>query len=137
LELGSCQAKLHGTWKHVLVLETGMTRNMTASKRVCRGKHNLSLSLYIYMCVCVCVLLTFSITPEVITPFLGCFMWFGVHGVCLAPRWSEMDCHMRDSPLCWFSLHEIWYICYYNDECSIYREHMVTIHERMRPLNNQ
>jgi hypothetical protein len=36
----------------------------------------------------------------------------------------------------------IWYdivylIYYYNDECSIYREHMVTIHERMRPLDNQ
>jgi hypothetical protein len=26
---------------------------------------------------------------------------------------------------------------YYNNECSIYREHKVTIHERMRPLNNQ
>jgi hypothetical protein len=26
---------------------------------------------------------------------------------------------------------------YYNDECSIYREHKVTIHERMRPFNNQ
>jgi hypothetical protein len=26
---------------------------------------------------------------------------------------------------------------YYNDECSIYREHMVTIHEMMRPLDNK
>jgi hypothetical protein len=26
---------------------------------------------------------------------------------------------------------------YYNYECCIYREHMVTIHERMRPLNNK
>jgi hypothetical protein len=26
---------------------------------------------------------------------------------------------------------------YYNYECYIYREHMVTIHERMRPLNNK
>jgi hypothetical protein len=26
---------------------------------------------------------------------------------------------------------------YFNDECSIYREHMVTIHEGMCPLDNQ
>jgi len=28
-------------------------------------------------------------------------------------------------------------IYYYNNECSIYREHKVTIHEWMCPLNNQ
>jgi hypothetical protein len=28
-------------------------------------------------------------------------------------------------------------IYYYNDECSIYREHMVTIHERMHHLDNK
>jgi hypothetical protein len=33
--------------------------------------------------------------------------------------------------------YERYSIYYYNDECSIYREHKVTIHERMRPLNNQ
>jgi hypothetical protein len=33
--------------------------------------------------------------------------------------------------------YERYSIYYYNNECSIYREHKVTIHERMRPLNNQ
>jgi hypothetical protein len=33
--------------------------------------------------------------------------------------------------------YERYSMIYYNDECSIYREHKVTIHERMRPLNNQ
>ena len=33
--------------------------------------------------------------------------------------------------------YEIYSIYYYNNECSIYREHKVTIHERMHPLNNQ
>jgi hypothetical protein len=39
--------------------------------------------------------------------------------------------------ICYFSSYEILWIYYYNDECSIYREHMVTIHERMCPLDNQ
>jgi hypothetical protein len=33
--------------------------------------------------------------------------------------------------------YERYSIYYYNNECSIYREHKVTIHERMCPLNNQ
>jgi hypothetical protein len=36
-----------------------------------------------------------------------------------------------------FNSYEIYSMYYYNDECSIYREHKVTIHERMRPFNNQ
>jgi hypothetical protein len=41
---------------------------------------------------------------------------------------------------CWFLFildNERYSMYYYNNECSIYREHKVTIHERMRPLNNQ
>jgi hypothetical protein len=33
--------------------------------------------------------------------------------------------------------YERYMIYYYNNECSIYREHKVTIHEQMHPLNNQ
>ena len=36
--------------------------------------------------------------------------------------------------------HKRWYcmwLYYYNDECFIYIEHMVTIHERMCPLDNK
>jgi hypothetical protein len=36
-------------------------------------------------------MLAFGITPKVFTPCLGCFMRFGVHCVCLTPRWYEMD----------------------------------------------
>ena len=41
---------------------------------------------------------------------------------------------------CWFFIHmryERYLIYYYNNECSIYREDKVTIHERVCPLNNQ
>jgi hypothetical protein len=36
-----------------------------------------------------------------------------------------------------FSYDMICDIDYYNDECSMYREHMVTVHETMHPLDNK
>jgi hypothetical protein len=75
--------------------------------------------------------------------------------------WSECLRHVNDTMLFFFHLpgpsyegvrpsprsdtmlvfihmrYERYSIYYYNDECFIYREHKVTIHERMCPLNNQ
>jgi len=38
---------------------------------------------------------------------------------------------------CCCSSYTIWSIYYYNDECSIYRENKVILHEMICPLNNQ
>ena len=36
-----------------------------------------------------------------------------------------------------FILDDIVYLIYYNDECFIYKEHMVTINEMIRSLDNK
>ena len=39
--------------------------------------------------------LVFGVSPKVLSLCLGCFVSFGVHGVCSTPRWFEILAHGR------------------------------------------
>ena len=45
------------------------------------------------------MLLVFQVTLKEFSPRVDCLMRFGVQGMYLAPRWSEMDWHMDDEKL--------------------------------------
>jgi hypothetical protein len=65
-----------------------------------------------------------------------CFFFFFLFTWALLLGSEAQSC--SDTMLVFIHMrYERYSIYYYNNECSIYREHKVTIHERMRPLNNQ
>jgi hypothetical protein len=61
---------------------------------------------------------------------------FGVRTCSLVQPEAEVSCFEFSMLFVLHMRYDRYSICYYNDECSIYREHKVTIHERMHPLNN-
>jgi hypothetical protein len=91
----------------------------------------VSPSLYRASHVCL-FLYVFFLSLFFVYLFPGWFSTYLVPSVKrkLGSSWSSMFVfiHMR---------YERYLIYYYNNECFIYREHKVTIHERMHPLNNQ